>query len=302
MRQVVQRVRASEDGTCLGSLWRQATHITPTTCSNPGPSTQRCTNHRDGEICNHNHIVKNLIRIGRTLVVNPDYCTRHPPSTRVAPINFIPIIDDASNSPLVLMLVCKHWYTTVTGIWASLKLGTRTPRDAVTRKLERNQWLLDIVVDTEIDRGDFTPSEAAYEAIFAAIEATSRWRSLVVETFPGQTDLPEHLVNRGLQRCSNATMSRLKDIQGEVRLRDVAPPRPSLAHSWHHSQSGAYHSGNKFSKCHIIPCSCIFPHLSFRQSPLPRYFGDAQSSRPSPSPTSTGNTYRLSSLPSHLCR
>jgi len=121
------------------------------------------------------------------------------------------IIDDASDSPLVLMLVCKHWYTTVTGIWAPLKLGTRTPRDAVTRKLERN--LLDVVVDTEIDRGDVTPSEAAYEAIFAAIEATSRWRSLVVESFPGQADLPEHMVNHGLQRCSSPTMSRFKTFK-----------------------------------------------------------------------------------------
>jgi len=54
------------------------------------------------------------------------------------------IIDDASDSPLVLMLVCKHWYTSVTSVWASLKLGTRTPRDTVTRLLERNQLPLDI--------------------------------------------------------------------------------------------------------------------------------------------------------------
>jgi len=87
------------------------------------------------------------------------------------------------------------------------------PRDAVTSKLERNPSLLDVVVDTEIDRGDSTPSEAAFEAIFAAIEAIPRWRSLVVETFPGQTDLPEHLVNRGLQRCSNATMSRFRTFK-----------------------------------------------------------------------------------------
>jgi len=123
---------------------------------------------------------------------------------------FSTIINDASGPPLMLMLVCKHWHTTVTGIWASLKLGTRTPRDAVARKLERNQWLLDIVVDTEIDRGYLSPSRATYGGIFAAIEATSRWRSLVVETFPRQADLPEHLVDRGLQRYSNAAMSRLR--------------------------------------------------------------------------------------------
>ena len=125
------------------------------------------------------------------------------------------IIDNASNSPFVLMRACKLWYTTVTGIWASLKLGTTTPRDAVTRKLERNPWVSDVVINTEIDRGHLTPSEGAYQALFASIQAASRWRSLVVETFPAQTDLPEHLVNNGLQQCSDAvmSMSRLRSFK-----------------------------------------------------------------------------------------
>ena len=123
------------------------------------------------------------------------------------------IIDTPSHSPLVLMRVSKLWYTIVTGIWASVELGTTTPKNAIVRKLERNQWLLDVLVDTEIDRDYFTPSESAYQAIFAAIEATSRWRSFVVETFPGQTDLAEHLVNHGLQRCSNPVMSRLRTFR-----------------------------------------------------------------------------------------
>ena len=91
---------------------------------------------------------------------------------------FLIIIDEASGPPLGLVLVCKYWHTIVTSIWASLNLGTRTPKDAVTRKLERNQWLLDVVVDTDSDRGDSTPSNDDFEAIFAAIEASSRWRSL----------------------------------------------------------------------------------------------------------------------------
>ena len=121
------------------------------------------------------------------------------------------IIDDinANHSPLVLMRVSKHWYNIVTGIWALLRLGTTTPSDAVTRKLERNQWLLDVVVDTEIDRGDLTLSSSAYQAIFAAIKAIPQWRSFIVESFPAQADLPEHLVDTGLQQCSNAVMSRL---------------------------------------------------------------------------------------------
>jgi hypothetical protein len=158
---------------------------------------------------------------------------------------FLIIIDNANDSPLALMQVCKYWYDIVTGIWASLKLGTTTPIDDITRKLNRNQWLLDVVVDTEIDRRSFalpvasdslfdiTPSPSSdtgqslfvplnrnfgiystppYQAIFAAMQATSRWRTLVVETFPAQADLPEDLVNRGLQQCDDSVMSRLSTL------------------------------------------------------------------------------------------
>jgi hypothetical protein len=141
----------------------------------------------------------------------------------IAPITRLPpellqqilliIIDNANDSPLLLMRVSKLWYTIVTGIWAPLKLGTTTPKNAITKKLERNPRLLDVLVDTEIDRGHFTPSEGAFQAIFAAIEAVSRWRTFVVETFPAQADLPEHLVNRGFQRCSNPVMSRLRTFK-----------------------------------------------------------------------------------------
>ena len=57
---------------------------------------------------------------------------------------FLITIDEANGPPLALMLICKHWYTIVTSIWASLSLGTRTPPSAVTSKLERSRWLLDI--------------------------------------------------------------------------------------------------------------------------------------------------------------
>ena len=125
---------------------------------------------------------------------------------------FLIVIDNANESPLVLMRVCKNWYNIVTSIWASLKLGTATPKDVITKKLERSRWLLDVLVDTEIDSGHSAPSEGAYQAIFAAIQATSRWRTLVVETFPSQADLPEDVVNCGLQQSSDLVMSRLRTL------------------------------------------------------------------------------------------
>ena len=121
---------------------------------------------------------------------------------------FLAIIEETSSAPLVLMLVCQQWRSIITSIWASLNLGARTPIDAVARKLKRNQWLLDIVVDTDFDRYHFIPPAGAFEAIFAAIEATPRWRSFVVESFPAQADMPEDFVNHHLQRHSNVTMSR----------------------------------------------------------------------------------------------
>jgi len=140
-------------------------------------------------------------------------------------ILFLITDDDAGDSPLMLMLVCKQWYTIVTRHLTPLKLGTRTPRDTVTRKLGSMQWLLDVVIDTEIDRSDFAPSEGAYEGIFAAIDTTSRWRSLVVETFLEQADLPMHLVDRGLQ-WSKATMNRLKIL----KVKSACKMSPLLDH------------------------------------------------------------------------
>ena len=124
---------------------------------------------------------------------------------------FLIIIDQASSPPI--LVVCKHWHAIVTSICTSLKLTTRTPMDLVARKLERNQWLLDVIVDTDSDRGDFTPSDSAFEAIFTAIEASSRWRSLIVKSFPGQADLSQDLVNRRLQRYPNATMNRFRTFK-----------------------------------------------------------------------------------------
>ena len=138
---------------------------------------------------------------------------------------FLIIIDDTSGSPLALMLVCKQWHIIVTRIWASLNLGTTTPIDAVKSKLERGQSLLDIVVDTDSDRGDFTPSDSAFEAIFAAIGASPRWRSLVIESFPARADLPDDLiVHRRLQQCSNATMSRFTTF----RIKSACETSPLL--------------------------------------------------------------------------
>ena len=135
---------------------------------------------------------------------------------------FLAIIEEPSGSPLALMLVCKKWHAIVISIWSSLNLGTTTPIDTVARKLERSQWLLDIVVDTDSDRG---PSGGAFEAIFAAMEVTPQWRSLVIKSFPAQADLPEDL----LWRCSNTTMNRFTTFKIKSTC-ETSPFLNSLLH------------------------------------------------------------------------
>ena len=137
---------------------------------------------------------------------------------------FLAIIEETSSAPLVLMRVCKQWHSIITSIWGSLILGTRTPIDVVASKLERNQWLLDIVVDTDSDLDDHDPFGGAFEAVFAAIEASPRWRTFVVESFPAQADLPEALVIHHLQQHSNATMSRFTTF----RIKSTCETSPLL--------------------------------------------------------------------------
>jgi hypothetical protein len=52
---------------------------------------------------------------------------------------------------------------------------------------------MDIIIDTDVDRADPTPSEVEYEGVCAAIEVVSRWRSNLIETFPRQADFSEPL-------------------------------------------------------------------------------------------------------------
>jgi len=145
---------------------------------------------------------------------------------------FLILIDDDNDSPLVLMLVSKYWYNVVTGFWASLKLGTTTTKEAVIEKLERNQRLLDVAVNTNIGLYDAPINfniRDAYQGIFAAMQATSRWRRLEIVALPAQVDLPEDLVNRGLQQCSGPALSHLRTFIIKCCL-DMSPLLNRLLH------------------------------------------------------------------------
>ena len=58
------------------------------------------------------------------------------------------------------------------------------------------------------------------------MNAASRWRSLVLETFPAQADLPEDLVNCALQQHSGPVMNRLRTF----KIKSLCEMSPLLDH------------------------------------------------------------------------
>jgi len=104
---------------------------------------------------------------------------------------FLYTAQDNLHSQSSLMLVCRHWrdiMLSTPGIHSQLRIYSRTERKDVERFGRR--WLLDVTIDiqdmTVVDRWykpAFNPAEF-YACFMAAGEAASRWRSLVLVSFP----------------------------------------------------------------------------------------------------------------------
>ena len=90
-----------------------------------------------------------------------------------------------------LMLVCWHWHDIMLltpGVHSQLRIHKRTKKEDIERFGRR--WLLDVTVDIQDitvedwrHEQDLNPVEF-YACFMAAAEAASRWRSLVLVSFP----------------------------------------------------------------------------------------------------------------------
>ena len=84
-----------------------------------------------------------------------------------------------------LMRVCRHWHDIMLftpGIHSQLRIDSWTE----TKDIERfgSRWLLDVTIGIPVDDwNDFNPV-GFYACFTAAAEAASRWRSLVLASFP----------------------------------------------------------------------------------------------------------------------
>jgi len=97
---------------------------------------------------------------------------------------FLYTVQDVPHSQTNLMLVCRHWrdiMLSTPGIHSQLRITSWTKKKDIERFGRR--WLLDVTVDMTVGERDFNPVE--FHACFmAASEAASRWRSLVLVSFP----------------------------------------------------------------------------------------------------------------------
>ena len=91
-----------------------------------------------------------------------------------------------------LAAVCRHWrsvITTISHLWSTLRVGTRTSRGQVSTWLQR-AYPKKVVIDTERDRESPTGATGApafavlRSALRSALKFTDEWRELTISSFP----------------------------------------------------------------------------------------------------------------------
>ena len=87
-----------------------------------------------------------------------------------------------------LMLVCRRWYAimlSTPGIPYDLRIRNSTTMERVRATIQGTRWLLTVDIDVNDKRIGQDFNADAFNACFmAAIEAASRWESLLLVSFP----------------------------------------------------------------------------------------------------------------------
>jgi hypothetical protein len=121
-------------------------------------------------------------------------------------------IDEGTQSPLVLMAICRRWTNVMSGIWGSLKLTTSTPEHAILPRLKQHPQSLAVRVDTESDK-ESSSSSGAYEGLLYATGSASRWRALTIDSLPNENVSIREIQRSRLNQCFNLPMLRLETFK-----------------------------------------------------------------------------------------
>jgi hypothetical protein len=149
----------------------------------------------------------------------------------IAPITCLPFellqhilliaTNEGTQSPLALMTICRRWSNVMSGIWGSLELRTSTTKDAILRRLNRNQLYLEVRVDTESDK-ESSSSSSAYEGLRLATASASRWRTLSIDSFPNDNVSVGDIQHSCLNQCFTLPMLHLETFKMFARC-DQSP-------------------------------------------------------------------------------
>ena len=134
---------------------------------------------------------------------------------------FLYAVQDDPHSQTNLMLVCQHWHDimlSTPGIHSQLRINSWTKKKDVEGFGRR--WLLDVTVGPQwyepetgkwISDEDFNPVE--FHACFmAASEAASRWRSLVLVSFPPPGEYKDLQIIHPLQNLESFKLDGSCDL------------------------------------------------------------------------------------------
>jgi len=129
---------------------------------------------------------------------------------------FLYTVQDDPHSQTNLMLVCRHWRNimlSTPGIHSQLRIYGWTEKKDVERFGRR--WLLDVTVDIQhLDRySESYDGPVDFHACFmAAGEAASRWRSLVLVSFPPSGEYKDLQLMHPLQHLESFKLAASCDL------------------------------------------------------------------------------------------
>jgi len=129
---------------------------------------------------------------------------------------FLYAVQHDPRSQTNLMLVCRHWrdiMLSTPGIHSQLRIDSRTKMKDVERFGRR--WLLDVTVDMTVVDRRYEPKYDPvrfYSCFMATAEAASRWRSLVLVSFPPPGEYKDLQIVHPLQHLESFKLDARCDL------------------------------------------------------------------------------------------
>ena len=102
---------------------------------------------------------------------------------------FLIAVEQFGMSPTILQRVSRGWRALTARLWGAFRVHTWTEVQKVAVVINESPRSLSVVIDTAKDETLAVTSEKRYAALALAWTSTSRWRSLAINSFPGNASI-----------------------------------------------------------------------------------------------------------------